>query len=129
MAEDKRVGWLRNLKVGDSVFADRHDGGIMSPSIVRKISPTGRVSLDFANFNPDGTQIGSSRWHQLFLTEVTEKRALVQKNLRVKKELLVQLRGVSWTLSNYLQFTLSFSKLKRKRNHEQRKKKEPCRSA
>ena len=98
MAEDKRVGWLRNLKVGDSVFADRHDGGIMSPSIVRKISPTGRVSLDFANFNPDGTQIGSSRWHQLFLTEVTEKRALVQKNLRVKKELLVQLRGFDFSV-------------------------------
>lgn len=54
MAEDKRTGWLKELKVGDYVFVFTSGMRGMILAKVEKITPTGRIVVDNTQFGADG---------------------------------------------------------------------------
>ena len=56
--KDKRVGWLRDLKVGDKVFIVNSKGVLGSTktlAVVEKITPTGRLNMKGQQFQPSGS--------------------------------------------------------------------------
>lgn len=57
-SKDQRIGWLRELKVGDDVFV-LESRGVLGTGIdlakVEKITPTGRINVNGKQFPPNGS--------------------------------------------------------------------------
>lgn len=89
MAQDKRTGWLADLKVGDKVFINviGFDHTIECREIT-KITPTGRITCGSYEFNQRGHSMGKYSWTSPCLIESTEE--IVNK---WKHERLVTLIG------------------------------------
>jgi len=63
MSKDKREGWLRNLKVGDTVVVNI--GGERSVRKVEKVTPTGKMDVGGRRYEPDGWNRSGVLWASL----------------------------------------------------------------
>lgn len=91
MANDKRTGWLLDLKVDDTVACDGWGFGRSDYEIgkITSITPTGTIRVVFdgrttvEEFRPDGRRKSDARWDHHALTPYTED--LKAKLLHVAK--------------------------------------------
>lgn len=72
MAEDKRKGWLKELKAGDYVFIKRSGMNEIILIKVKKITPTGKIVTDYATFDSFGLH-HHNRFNINMLVEANEK--------------------------------------------------------
>mgnify|MGYP000125230826 FL=1 len=92
MAEtkDKRVGWLRDLKVGDKVFIVSSKGvlgSVRTLAVVEKITPTGRLNVKGQQFPPSGSIYENYRSTKL---EQATEQAIQEHISNVEKQKLIK---------------------------------------
>ena len=79
--KDKRIGWLRDLKVGDKVYVNEY--GVNHIREVERITPTGRLTVNGLVYNPHGREGGSTSYTHSRLSEWTpEREADIEENKR-----------------------------------------------
>lgn len=88
--KDKRVGWLRDLKVGDKVFIVRSNGvfgGGKTLAVVEKITPTGRLNVKGQQFPPSGSIYENYRSEKL---EQATEQAIQEHISNIEKQKLIR---------------------------------------
>ena len=88
--KDKRVGWLRDLKVGDKVFIVSSKGvlgSVRTLAVVEKITPTGRLNVEGQQFPPSGSIYENYRSTKL--EQVTEQ-AIQEHVSNIEKQKLIK---------------------------------------
>nr|DAN80902.1 MAG TPA: hypothetical protein [Caudoviricetes sp.] len=88
--KDKRVGWLRDLKVGDKVFIVSSKGvlgSVRTLAVVEKITPTGRLNVKGQQFPPSGSIYENYRSTKL--KQVTEQ-AIQEHVSNIEKQKLIK---------------------------------------
>lgn len=71
-SKDKRTGWLRELKVGDTVVIS--SGSRDYIKTVSHITPTGRITVGDSVYGPDGDRMGrTDKWTFWRLREPTKE--------------------------------------------------------
>lgn len=83
--------WIKDLKPGDKVFIDYHNGrGLRT---VEKITPAGNVKVNGLLFDQYGRQRGGDTWSRCYLSEATpeeienfRKETIIQKALSLMKK-------------------------------------------
>ena len=88
--KDKRVGWLKDLKVGDKVFIVGSKGvlgSVKTLAVVEKITPTGRLNVKGQQFPPSGSIYENYRSTKL--EQATEQA--IQEHIRnIEKRKLIK---------------------------------------
>ena len=88
--KDKRVYWLRDLKVGDEVFIVRSNGVLGSTktlAVIEKITPTGRLNMKGQQFPPSGRIYENYR--SIKLEQATEQ-AIKEHVSNIEKQKLIK---------------------------------------
>jgi hypothetical protein len=88
--KDKRVGWLRDLEVGDKVFIVSSRGVLGSAktlAIVEKITPTGRLNVKGQQFPPSGSIYENYRSTKL---EQATEQAIQEHVSNVEKQKIIK---------------------------------------
>lgn len=88
--KDKRVGWLRDLEVGDKVFIVSSKGVLGSTktlAVVEKITPTGRLNVKGQQFPPSGRIYENYRSTKL---EQANKQAIQEHVSNIEKQKLIK---------------------------------------
>lgn len=88
--KDKRVYWLRDLKVGDKVFIVRSNGVLGSTktlAVVEKITPTGRLNVKGQQFPPSGSIYENYRSTKL---EQATEQAIQEHVSNIEKQKLIK---------------------------------------
>lgn len=88
--KDKRVGWLRDLKVGDKVFIVRSNGALgrgKTLAVVEKITPTGRLNVKGQQFPPSGSIYENYRSAKL---EQATEQAIQEHVSNIEKQKLIK---------------------------------------
>ena len=103
MAEDKRTGWLRELKVGDYVFVNSSGWRGTVLAKVEKITPTGRIVTDNTTFGPDGFY-HVDRFRIDMLQQATEKQVseyLAKNQKKLMSNKICSLLKTDWENIDY----------------------------
>lgn len=88
--KDKRVGWLRDLNVGDKVFIVRSNGvlgSVRTLAVVEKITPTGRLNVKGQQFPPSGSIYENYRSAKL---EQATEQAIQEHVSNIEKQKLIK---------------------------------------
>jgi|GEM_PF-1679675 hypothetical protein len=117
MENDKRQGWLKELKVGDEVFieyignSDSYDGSMFG--VVSRITPTGRIVVSCKNSNEmmrniDETQYSAEGYNKngLFPTRIVKIIPKLKESFRKRF-----IRDVTTTINNETLHSLSLNEL------------------
>ena len=92
MAEDKRKGWLKELKVGDYVLVKNNNFGWGEKELVlrtvSKITPTGKMIVGGITFKSDGGMQTNNIYNQTYLLQATEELIDKMINQEAKEKML-----------------------------------------
>lgn len=85
MSKDKRDGWLKLLKVGDTVLVENHYRS--DPKMVSNITPTGYIVVEGLKFDAWGSCLSRSGYNRSWLKEATSEELLILDKQKLLSEL------------------------------------------
>jgi len=83
--KDKRIGWLRELKVGDKIIIYGNPRRVITN--INKITPTGRIVVNNTQFDAQGREINGDRWYvhaNLHQWTQEEENEIIKKSKFIK---------------------------------------------
>ncbi|GGA99783.1 hypothetical protein ERX37_07900 [Macrococcus hajekii] len=98
MTQDKRTGWLAELKVGDRVIIHESQYGAITNRIgrIQKITPAGKIDVLNRRFDEEGRQRnGYGYWGGLI--QYSEEKVAEINAEEKRKKLMRILRDFDWT--------------------------------